>query len=664
MHHGLISTQLAVIDSFLAELAFGQPVNFNNTCQFDDLLSHLEATLTGAFLLVPSVDVLHVLFTLAARCHRSNWTHADLVGTHYMRQVNLDYDAAVAKSLLQQRATRVLLQYVKLLERYVEERYVEEKSGGSTQPIQVGENTPCETSLRTASPAPSKSQEPAFHLLFVHMEQAVGALVPIRRNFFSSRPAPSPPPQLMVVEVISDSEGLDSLLEIEHPRAAERMLKEFSAPALLATALSDLGTTSGLGEATALFTKMPHLLAHGTPEPESDRNMKRVKLDETLPAEQTLPKKRKSADRKKDRMYSRGERIRVFDDVVLAQAVDPDSGYDIWTLLRWCFTCAQTSTQYQAFLFNANHTNVHDIYRAYEGVFSVVFLFMEVQRKRNESEKGEKSNTLLDRALYLLGPKRDIYDRAVEYTFTGLDQTTNDTAYPCYTRERVLLKNDPTVVVSQCKGASPYVDNQHLMNLRAQIVMLLQEHEKRTLSGELSVAELVSAKLLGLRFCHVKDFFNTAAAHENRQFLSSLCSKMLSSVTGLRLELQFLHDAHEQLTRVLTVISDERLYSSISEDYSFRSFDEFWQRWQTALFLVQWLLDQAILRVGYEPAIRKHCRRGDRHRVYYYNDFLDSRADDADVQPEDLNFVLTLKERERYREYTTFSFCEIIGAAD
>lgn len=708
MHHGFISIQLAVIDSFLAELAHGQPVNFNNTRQFDALLTHLEATLAGeTFVLVPSVDVLHVLFTLAARSHRSNWTHAptDVVGTHYMRQVNLDYDAAVTKSLLQERARQVLLRYVQLLERF--SLQLDSATRGdekdSTEPTTLIDrptrsSSPDSNSEKLQSKATAR-MDSALRLLFEHMEQVVGALVPTRRNFFSAQPIVSPPLQPVVVEVISDSEGLDSLLEIEHPHAAARMVKEFSAPSLSATALSDLGTTSGLGEATALFTNMPHLLAHATPEPESEeRSAKRMKSNQRekepkaepevskgdesrkygqgsqkpgLDATQKIRKARpnplhnKQAPNRKNRTLGlRAERIRVFDDVVLAQAVDPDCGYDIWALLRWCFTCAHTSTQYQAFLFNAAHTNVHYIYRAYEGVFDVVFRFMKVQQDSTQ-KNGDKgaTNSLFDRALSLLGPRRDIYERAVEYIFTGLDQPTNATTYPCYSRERVLLKNDPAVQVSQCKTATPYVDNQHLMSLRAQIVIFLRRHEQMAhFGGEISVVDLLSAKLLGLRFCHVKAFFGTATVMQDPEFGSLLCSTMLSSITGMRLELEFISDASEQLTRVLTVVSDERLYSSISEDYSFGSFEAFWQRWQTALFLVQWLLGHALFRAnGDETQIKRHCKRGDRHRVHYYNDFLDSRAEDADVQPEDLTFTLTQAERLRYREYSTVSFCEMIG---
>lgn len=613
MHYGLLSTQLAVIDSFLAELALGRAVDFNNTRQFDALLTHLEASLCGPLVLVPSEDVLHILFTLAARVHHSAADATDM-GSHYMRQVDMDYDAAVAKSLLQQRAQAVLQRYVEIL------AGAGEDAGG-----EVG------------------AGERALRDLYARMEAVVRALVPARRNFFARAAEPSPPAP--VVEVISDSEGLDSLLEMEHPHAAARKIQQYAAPALSAAAVAGLGT-SGLGEASALFRQMPHLLAHATPEPEP-RKRRRA---ETLRAELPEP----SPARAKPLRPKNGAtaRLRVFGDVVLAHALDPDRGYDVWALLRWCFACARTSTQYQGFLFDASRTRVHAVYRAYEGVLSVVFAFMAEQHRRVAP-----AQSLCARALRLLGAPRDACERAVACAFAGLDQASHASTYPCYARERPLLKHDPAVQVSRCKSAARYVDNQHLMRLRAQLVALLLRHQDAGQFAPGALEAALAARLLELRFRHVRAFVRAARP---ARLVRAVCSRVLSSITGVRLELEgAARDEH--LARVLAVVSDERLYAGVAEDFSLGSFDAFWQRWQTALFLAQWLLVDAAGAAGAQDdaAMQRHCVRGDRLRERFYRDFLCSRADDADVQPEDLPFTLTAAERARYAQYTTPAFCDV-----
>ena len=677
----LLEAQLALGDSFLAELeqlrGTTSVINFNNTKQFDALLSYLEALVLGTFTLVPSVNVLHILFTLAARCPNANWTHSpsSMVPetSDYMKLVNRDYDAVLAKSLLQARSHALLERYLILLQSDVHSQ--SDISGGMPQKGLMRSH-------------PSRIEREALRLLHIRFEKAIAALVPMKKDFFTRRRLPSPllstPEQMAVVEVISDSEGLDSLID-------EEPIRLFSVPVAV-TSLSDLGRkTSGLGETTALFESMPHLLAHATPEPEI-HGAKGVNpnFEEATDTEAKANRKSKMKDRShapekktdgpKRRVYGTQKEkrsknlkklksdslsavscLRVFDDVVLAKAIDPNDGYDFWALLRWAFTCADASSQYQKFLFNSANTHVHCIYRSYESVFDIVFRFLSLQFQC-------QNFSLLDRALRLIGPPRTVYERAVEYILTGLGQATSSTPYPCYVRERLLLKHDPLVQNSQCKTFLEYTDNQHSMRLRFRIAVTLYLYEKRAGSIELLIA--LAEKLLTLDFCHLKSFFDTYPLLETlgitcsvaTPFLNHLGSILLDKLTGLQLNLyDTTKDDYARLQQILLAITSEKVYSNISNDYSLPSFDHFWKKWQSTIFLFQWLLLQTLSyeQVEYPISIVNSLEKADGHIKHFYHEFLDSHWDDADVQAEDLNFTLSLSEITQYKQREMISYMDV-----
>lgn len=221
--------QTLLVDLFLAELSrLENPneltVNFNNTKQFDALLTHLELSL-DVFPLVPSVNVLHILLTLATRCPRplgaiSRDSTGVLTTTLYMRQVNSDYDAQLCKDLLLERCARLLRRYLDSME---------------------GDRFKCLKNLNSA-----------FSSLF-----PLASRLPFARK---PKEGVSVDP---LVEVISDSEEDDAPINVANVQEIEiESLKS----------LTDLGNqVSGLGEAQYLFKSMPHLAdqtPESTPEPE------------------------------------------------------------------------------------------------------------------------------------------------------------------------------------------------------------------------------------------------------------------------------------------------------------------------------------------------------------------------------------------------------------
>lgn len=627
-----LGAQTDIIDLFLPELtralAVNAEVNFNNTRQFDALLKVLEMSLQAAdFVLVPSTLVLHILFTLSCRCPTSNWTHrsSHLEGisasTDYMKQINTDYDHTLYKMLVQERSSRVLGAYTDL----------------------IGRNS---------------NHSAAVRRLYINMEKVVLKFMPITIKAFFSPTKKKPPkqetldfdtgptglPKQAVVEVISDSEESDSILEAVEPNEIALKYRQFSLPLKSVTSLSDLGSkTSGLGETTQLFRNMPHLLATATPEPEeAGKIVKRPKL-----------------------ISNPISQVQVFDDFLLAKKLELPDTFNIWDLLRWALECADSSSEYQKFLFNSSQTNVHRIYRTYETFFQVYFDFVTVEFLQRNPENPKKL-TLLERLLTLLGPSIDWYDRAVEFVFTGLGIPTNSRPFPCYDRERLLIKHDPATQVARCKTTVEFSDNLHSMNLRCRILSLLYCQAKLVAETNDLIKNL-SSKLADIDTKYMTEFFNIFAVVNGatrlsgaklKCFLSDLASCLLAELTSIEI-VGYRHDeTTEQNVKYITeLLRNEQLFSSISDDLSYRRFSEFEAKWKKVNFLASWMLTQVLLRLESVPDVGKVTtyRRitdaaalADANALNFYKEFLDSRSEDADVQAEDINFTLTSEEVKKY----------------
>lgn len=596
-----LDAQTQLVDGLLAELAHSQPVNFNNTKQLDTLLTHLEATL-APFVLVPSVPVLHIVLTLAARCPASNWTHdaalseAIVAPSAYMQLVNAAYDAAVGKALLGARSGALLARYVALL-----------AQGAVTVPLQN---------------------------LHLRMERAVGAMMrcePLQA--FAKHKArvddtadveDAPVVGVAPVEVISDSEGSDSLLETAPPAQLVALYR----PAALrtVTSLADLGSrTSGLGEAATLFRDMPHLLAQPTPEPEEPR--KRRKAADPLAA------------------------IQVFDDALLAQKLARLDVYSVWTLLRWTFWCADTSAQYQQFLFNAGATSVHSIFAAYERTLRPVFRFVALQSR---CRSASTSAPLDQRLLVLLGRKADWGDRAAEFVLTGLAVASNDRPYPCYLRERVLIKHDPVVQTSQCKTAVEYDDNLASMPLRLQVAGIVY-------CGVANSADFVAhlaLKLARVPLRYLRGLFAAYAAERDTfalppaeldAMMVQLACKMLADATDVPVPYRSLASDAEVAALAALVCSD-RLYASVTEDCTFQSYDEFYAKWLTVLFLTEWLVAHAMDSTDgrLDSELTASALAAQQHMARLFSEFLLARSEDAEVLADD-SFTLTAAQIAQYR---------------
>lgn len=640
-----LEAQTRLVDLFLPELAHAAlpnlDVNFNNTRQFDALLRFLELSLqVSTFVVVPSTNVLHILITLACRCPTSNWSHrlSSLEGiptsTEYMKQVNADYDHTLYKQLVLERSRLILEKYVQLV---------------AKDKLAVAANLDAHLMKAMLSLLPTSFMSFFSPRKAVQSNEEADKIKTSMKNDKSTQNEPNETasrvdlsglPKQAVVELISDSEDSDSILEVEQPDEVASKYRQFSLPLRSITSLSDLGSkTSGLGDTTLLFKNMPHLLATATPEPEetSKPSVKRSRA----PANPV-------------------DTIHVYDEPLLAKKLQSPETFDIWNLLRWAFDCADSASQYQKFLFNSSNANVHYIYVTYEGFLEVFFDYLTVEYIGSENRSARH---LVDRLLTLLGPKMYWYDRAVEYVFTGLGISTNARCYPCYDRDRLLIKYDPAILVSRCKRAVQFTDNHRSMKLRWHIVCLLYFYGHSQSSSVEELMENLSAKLEVFELEYLEAFFRCFNKRSSRipqeilkEFECALATRLLNKITNVNFHGWVQGEGiARNINNVCETLASERVFSSISDDLSYKTFSEFKDKWTKVEYLVSWMLNTMLMEVPDDnlqteaQRILKAAARADHNSTHFYNEFLDSRAEDADVRAEDINFELTGVEVSSYK---------------
>ncbi|OBA22455.1 hypothetical protein METBIDRAFT_82403 [Metschnikowia bicuspidata var. bicuspidata NRRL YB-4993] len=657
-----LDRQTRLIDLFLEELAqvaAADGANFNNTKQFDALLRHLELTVAApAFSSVPSENILHILLTLAARSPAANWSH-DLLGgfagdaSAYMRQVNRAYDAALHKASLQQRSVSVLRRYLAVvrgprapaadaLRKNIHSVLlafhrpdVALSFRGYRRPV-----------LQRKSKAGAWAQGGVLAGDFLAGHFLAGDLA---GDFLGGEALAG-----RAVEIISDSEDSDALEEPLGQADIAQHAYALGGPAPEAP-FSALGlNTSGLGGAAPLFRQMPHLLAGGTPEPPGLR-----------------PKRPRAA--------SPGwKRIQVFDDHVVLHKLLAAADYDVWSLLKWAFWCAHTSSEYQTFLFNAGLTHVHHVYRATGAFLELFFAFCHAELAASIAD-GRPRAAAIARLLGTLGPRHDWHDRAALYVFAGLGRAWHDKPYPCFPRELVLTKNDPAVLSSRCKTTCVNDDNSHSMGLRAHVVLLLFHYE-HALGGAAAGRGLmrhVLRRLASVPLVYLEAFLGhmqteLAAGGEPglgtaplQALDAQLGFAVLCEVTGTVFSMEaFCGPAF--VLQTARVLLDGRLYRSVVDDVTFGCVDDFAAQWRRVMAVAEWLFGRALEdAVHGKPAAQADCvfvvksaRCADELAAACYAEYLESRYEDSDLIPETA-FTLTRAEIEQWRPAGVCTFADL-----
>lgn len=555
LHHRCLRLQTELVDQLLPELLQQRQngvINFNNSKQLDILLRHLELSFSSpTFNVIPSITVIHILFTLAIRAPSLNWSHdlvqlESFVTSEYMKQVNRRYDSVLYHELLQKRAAKILRKYVD---------FIDEESNIATSMLHDRLTEVVATFFPASHLRPSigRQTKNAHHN-------------PAEFGDTSNKETPS----LYAVEVISDSEESDAIVDEDHSLLLPESIKAVERSVL---SFTDLGNrTSGLGETAVLFRDMPHLLAQVTPEP--------------FDSDEPKPKRQK---------HLLIDQIQLFDDNLLFKRLQGMHQYNIWNIIRWCFWCADLSSQYQNFLFNSNQTKVHEIFSAYNDTLTLILHFCLL----NTQTSKESSIWLAERLFSSLGIGVSVYDRAIEFIFTGLGISSNDEPKPYFPRERILVKTDASTNLSQCKEKAIFDDNTTSMNLRLLLLRCLYSVDTKLVGKEKIVSELLVEKIYLLSSANLRKLlassleqvvaspYKCAGALKFDNLLLAMCSKYIEKITDLKVFGEKACAGDE----LLLVLADGRVFTNFINSSLLDCFEVFHELWKKLIYLSGWLTE-------------------------------------------------------------------------
>lgn len=613
-----LKLQTELVDQLLPELlqlVQNGLINFNNSKQLDTLLRHLElSTLNDTFNVVPSITILHILFTLSIRAPSLNWSYDanrldTFVPSEYMKQVNRRYDSVLYHELLQKRAVKILEKYVSI----------------SMNASNVASVTLYDRLVEVVS----------TFFLASHSRPSINRRIKDgNHNSNDPRDTLRPKsPSVHAVEVISDSEESDAIVDEDHSlllpensKVAERCVLSFT----------DLGTrTSGLGETAVLFRDMPHLLARVTPEP--------------LDSDEPKPKRQR---------HLLIDQIQVFDDYLLFKRLQGIHQYNFWNLIRWCFWCADVSSQYQEFLFNSHQTKVHEIFDAYNDTLVTILGFCLLDVKNCS----ESSTCLTERLFGSLGRGVSVYDRAIEFIFTGLGIPSNDEPKPYYSRENILIKTDSSTHLSQCKERAIIDDNTTSMNLRLLLLRSLYSIDLKISEKDKIVSELMLDKIWLLPSVNLKKFLATTLERINtdpNKYDKSVSFNNMIMVTCIRFVEKMTDSkvcSEKACTgeNILLLLESGRLFTSFIDNYLLECFDAFFEMWKKLIYLSGWLVEFILTKNKEMPpdtvetTLLKMAKvREDIQKIFYKDDQILKGGSSPSLEPEEEYFTPCLDHSDR-----------------
>lgn len=691
------TTQTAFLDLFIPELRL-QHANLNNLRQFDDLFYHIESTFgrnnefaetnTYAHLKVPSVALFGVIFTLSARSSAINWTNnSNLLdgisaSNESMNSGSDAYNNCIYKLPLSERALRLLRRYVAIFHEIGPQNIkgllpattLYENLTKSLREFIVKQPNPRDV-LTTETPR-KVSRLTGILVIESASEDQSRATTP------EMGPSPTPADNR---EIVSDSEDNGDLLN-------EAMVGELYKFQTYNFSPAKDSSSSHLGK--TLFDGMPHLL-----RPQSRDTSEESDAHET-------PKEKDTGV------------LKVFDDFLITQKLNPSSlpSYSLWSLLQWAFYCADESSKYQRHLFNSSNTSYSKIYRTYKHFIDVVMDLVAVNlaykvakiiKRRKKSfrsdsdasitqtnegqmaieqyfsgdEKARKAITkaissssdvlLLSLMSQLASSKRYWYDRVVEYVFTGLKLKSNYTPYPCYERERLLIKHDALLHLKGYSSEEKYDDNNDSMELRFKILALVYYRSLFFANGDdfqhaLRLNDSTPPKLLVSQICgklfeveykFLVGFYEASEGEANvpipgvyrDSMMHSVSRSLIAEITKLVEIDDFLYfmDDKNKLQTALDLIQNDDIFLSLTEDVTYKSWDAFYDDWLKLNFLAAWMLEFALDGAPEASKLNKEvlaiARAVDAKKEAHYRAFVVAHS----VKNSEYNFSLGPADRER-----------------
>ncbi|CAK9439290.1 uncharacterized protein LODBEIA_P34840 [Lodderomyces beijingensis] len=596
-------SQTKFIDTVIPDLK-EDGITLNNFEVFDDLLTILEASFRAqdsftasdgkqhSLLPIPSKEALHLVFTLASRASRSNWTATQSftkngVGEtlEHIRKSNSFNHACLHKSPLNGRSIAVLQNYVNL-----------------------ARNT--------------QSKSPLYELLVSCVSDFI-AKPNLKKNtaFFK-------------VDTPIETEQ-DAKLEKPEPKRRRVVLDKSGREKedkMIAISDSD---SDGTADVTTSIVESQQDAQQGSQETSKDSELPMLAKITARPTETW-------------------NGLRVYDEPLLKDKIGGASRFNLWELINWVFYCSglsslcyngertachsiyEAQSQNLGIIFDVIEMNlVVELQQLFSSGDPYLWLYSApASKKRLACLRVEDSNSmLLSRLTKVLGHSRlRWYDRIVEFTLNGLAPETAPFPEACYPHEMTLVRKEanrkqkrPT---SNGRGGQNVEhveqsdDNVDSMNLRFKICNVVfywslafddMMETNKFLLGRRSNAEQLKPSIFVKELCkkledvdhrYLVEFYLSAAnpsqqipARYRNMFLVRLSSGLLRRITSslsedFELKTHFDDDTYQidNLDLILKWINDPSVYSSVTENELFGSFDEFYQTWMKLNFILEWLL--------------------------------------------------------------------------
>lgn len=615
----LLQTQL--LDLLLGEaiVSDGNIKNFPSYKEIEEVLFHLETTFERRndsnsrrlTVKVPSVKLLHILITLAAK-PQCGPTRNDIVSS-----LLPSGDVCLHKLNVRERSLLLLNRFLG----EIEASNVPQLYNNIITAVQqiIRRKSTFINSRLVSKPSPMIKKTNTSPRKYDIIQLMKNTTEPIESEKSSD-------------EIVSDSDSEGEVLKTSIEEEVMKFKDYNISPIKSANSRSFVG-----GKASELFKNVPYL---SSPEKED------VKTDvDSSPTKPRFKRGRSSSPAKKPIPFEEQlQNITILDQHLLASQLRTAPNYNVWKLLQWTFICAEKSSKNLSL-------NYHAIYTSYNAFFHFLidFLALNLHLETDrlfEAHTAKRQSTLIkliymdSRILVLLlmshlgADVKEWSDRAVEFVFTGLNIKTTYEPQPLYEKERLLLRQ---LTTKQELQKSQWNDNLDSMSLRYKFLILLYHRLQLTslsLPSEDTGTEvgtfiaLICSKLMIIENPLFEAFFDGSNFHNDQvpqevhiDFQFKIMNQVLSEMT----QLVELYDHYvdpsdspeEKVNKVVTLIQEDDLYSWIQHDFE--------DNWRRLNYILVWIMNKIMDEIEdkrLEGKLRRACIKADAMRQEYGTDFL------------------------------------------
>ena len=634
-------------------------VNLNSFKQFDELLTHLESSLSqlennnSRLLVIPSSNIFRILFTLLSRSPNCNWTISNSLGdsiptTHKQVKANNGYyEESTGKPTLCDRSRDVLEKYINLLP---DDKLYENLYSFMMDFMDLPRRV-----KRLNSDTFRKSKD----ILAIIRESPNKKLKRVTNKEGTNKSIEDND-----VIVISDSEEEDISIQQEDTLIESEVSKFLNLATDLNNSFMENIHQPGTNDFALLLNK------DSSPSPKTPQS----------------------------------QGIRIFDEPILSIRLNPKlNNFDLWRLVNWTFFCSGKSND----VFDSTYRNCHLIYTAHSAtvhqLFNIIefnlihelqdtfsikeqpltWLFKQSTARRSLAmdQVLENSSLLLLSLLKQFGhPRSKWFDRLAEYVFNGLTSKTDVIPATCYEREKDLIKKDEGLSHQRKKKKYTfYNDNMDSMKLRFKILNIVHYwslfFDKTTPDGinqpmsqsinsieSTKLIEEIARKFMYMEYDYWVEFYysllvDSKISLEYREvFLVNLSCKLLSNLTNPKTNMFSLKPRDDKINSkwrrdnlllILKWMLEPKLYLGFIEDESYPSFVYFKQAWNKYNFVLGWMFLFAlrdVTAVGFrgildKDALLQECHKMDHMRENIFLEFIKKCG-----KPTNLSFKLSTEE--------------------